>query len=107
MEQRGEPLGGCIQCAASKRFANAESAHGRRFLDAACHAAYTPARKGYIHNFLFSELIYPKITFQLQEIFFSGINFPQITYHIFVCDSENDMKKLFWNYFLENLISVT
>ena len=30
---------------------------------------YTPARKDYIHKFLFSELLSRKITFQLQEIF--------------------------------------
>ena len=53
-------------------------------------ALCTPATKDYIHNFLFSELISRKITFQLQEIFFcSGMNFPKITYHVFVCDSEN------------------
>ena len=29
----------------------------------------------------------------------SIINFPKITYHVFVCDSENCMEKLFGNYF--------
>ena len=32
--------------------------------------------------------------------YFSGINFQKITYHVFVCDSENYMEKCFWNYFL-------
>ena len=35
----------------------------------------------------------------------SGIHFPKVTYHVFVCDSENYMEKRFGNYFLENLIS--
>ena len=34
-------------------------------------------------------------------IFFSGINFPKITLHVFVCDSEHYMEKSFGNYFLE------
>ena len=51
------------------------------------------------HKFLFSELISRKIPFQLQEIF-SGINFPKMTYHVFACDSENYMAKLFGNSFL-------
>ena len=58
------------------------------------------ARKDYIHNFLFSELNSRKITFQLQENSFRKLIFPEITYHIFVCDSENYMEKLFGNYFL-------
>ena len=28
------------------------------------------------------------------------MNIPKITYHVFVCDSENYMDKPFWNYFL-------
>ena len=32
-------------------------------------------------------------------IFLSGKNFPKITLHVFVCDSENYMQKLSWNYF--------
>ena len=32
---------------------------------------------------------------------------PKITLRVFVCDSENYMKNVFGNYFLENLISVT
>ena len=27
--------------------------------------------------------------------YFTGINFPKITVHVFVCDSENYMEKLF------------
>ena len=42
----------------------------------------------------------PKTTFQLQDNILGGINFPKITYHVFVCDSENYMEKLFGNYFL-------
>ena len=37
---------------------------------------YTLARKYYIHNCLFSELISRKITFELQEIFFEN-EFPE------------------------------
>ena len=54
-----------------------------------------------------------KITFQVQEFVFfcwgggGRIHFPNVTYHIFVCDSENYMEKMFGNYFLENLIPVT
>ena len=36
----------------------------------------------------------------------SGINFPKIALHVFVCDSEDYMEKLFGNLFLENLISI-
>ena len=32
--------------------------------------------------------------------YFSGIHFPKITLHVFVCDSENYMENLFGNYFL-------
>ena len=68
---------------------------------------YALARKYYIHNVLLLEFI-PIITCQLQEMFFfSGINFPKMSYHVFVCDSKNYMEKLFGKYFLENLISVT
>ena len=76
-----------------------------------CKSAPTPAtlqpEKNTLHKFLCLELISRKITFQLQENIYSGINFPKITYHVFVCDSENYMEKRFGNYFLENLISVT
>ena len=58
------------------------------------------ARKYYIHEFLFLELVSQKITFRLQEKSFSGIHFPRIAYHVFVCDSENYMERLFGNYFL-------
>ena len=47
------------------------------------------------------------MTFQLHEKYSSGINFPKITYHVFVCDSENYMETLFGNSFFENGISVT
>ena len=60
---------------------------------------YTPARKDSIHISSLSELISRKTTFQLQEKF-SGTNFLTITYHVFICDSENYMEKLFRNYFL-------
>ena len=48
-----------------------------------------------------------KITFQLQENIFLECNFPKITLHVFVCDSENYMENIFGNYFLGILISVT
>ena len=31
------------------------------------------------------------------QTYFSGINFPKITWHVFVCDSRNYMEKLFGN----------
>ena len=37
----------------------------------------------------------------------SGIHIPHITLHVFVCDSENYMERLFEFIFLENRISVT
>ena len=36
----------------------------------------------------------------VSRIFWGGIDFPKITYHVFTCDSENYMEKLFGNYFL-------
>ena len=36
-----------------------------------------------------------------------GIQFPKVTLHLFVCDSENYMENLFGNYLIEKLISVT
>ena len=66
----------------------------------ACWPLYTLARKDYIHKCLLSELISRNITFQLQDLF-SGINFPKITYQVFVCDLDNYMDKLFTNHFLE------
>ena len=62
---------------------------------------YTPAKKDYIHEFWFSEFISREIKFQLQENGFLELISPKITYHVFVCDSENNMEKLFVNNFLE------
>ena len=56
-------------------------------------------RKDHIHTFLFSEIIPEIIHFSLKS-YVSGIAFPKITLHVFVCDSENYMEKLFGNYFL-------
>ena len=52
---------------------------------------YTLARKYYIHNFLFLELISRKFTFQLQKNICLELIFPKFTFHVFVCDSENYM----------------
>ena len=65
----------------------------------------TLARKYYIHKLLFSELMSRKITLQLQENIFRELisrklHFPKITCHVFVCDSENYMEKLFVNFLL-------
>ena len=57
---------------------------------------YTPASKDYIHTFLFWELIPEKLHLSYIEIF-SRINFPKITLHVFVCDSENYMKNV-WDF---------
>ena len=40
--------------------------------------------------------IYNSVTWK----YFTGINFPKITLHVFICDSENYIEKLFGNYFL-------
>ena len=52
---------------------------------------------------------FPKIrrkkSFQLQEIFV-GINFPKVTFHVFICDSENYMEKRFGNDFLWEISQV-
>ena len=39
--------------------------------------------------------------------YFSGMNFPKITYYVFVCDSENCIEMCLGINFLENLVSVT
>ena len=38
--------------------------------------------------------------FQNSYKYFSGIHCPKITFHMFICDSENYMEKLFGNYLL-------
>ena len=43
--------------------------------------------------------IYWKITLQLHKSSFSGVNFPKITLHVFIWDSEKYMEKLFGSYF--------
>ena len=60
--------------------------------------AYTLARKYYTHKCLFSEFISRKMT-SVTRKYFSGINYPKITYHVFVCDSENYTEKLFGELF--------
>ena len=47
------------------------------------HGTYTPARKDYIYKVLFWG------TFQLHKTISIGIHFRKITWHVFVCDSEN------------------
>ena len=69
---------------------------------------YTRARKDYIHKFLFVFGInFPKNYISITRTYFSGINFPKIAYHVFVCDSENYMENCLGIIVLENLISVT
>ena len=58
--------------------------------------ALQPEKITYIH-FSFRNSFPEDCRFQLHNFF--RINFPQITLHVFVCDSENDMDKLSWNYF--------
>ena len=65
-----------------------------------CLLYYTLARKDYIHNFLFSELISRKFTLQLQEIFF-GINFLKLDITFSFVIQRITWKILFGNYFLE------
>ena len=50
-------------------------------------------------NICFSNYLAGRITFQLHEICL-GIDFPKITLHVFVCDSENHMETLSGIYFL-------
>ena len=62
---------------------------------------YTLARKYYIHIFVFG-INFPINYISVTRRYFSGVNFnfPKITYHVFVCDSENYIEKRFGNYFL-------
>ena len=62
----------------------------------------TSQKRSHTHKVLFSELISEKILhcsykkcFFLRELILA-----KITYHVFVCDSENYMEKSFGNYFL-------
>ena len=43
---------------------------------------------------------FPKNYTSAPRKYYSGTNFTKITYHVFVCDSENCIEKLFGNYFL-------
>ena len=61
---------------------------------------YTPARKDYIHKFCYWNYFPPKLHFSYTKIYISWINFPQMTWHVLFCDSENFMEKLSRNYFL-------
>ena len=63
---------------------------------------YTPARKDYIHKFLLSELISCNLTYQLHVNIFLELISRKNTLHVFFCDSEDDMEKLFANSFLGN-----
>ena len=54
-----------------------------------------------LHTYIFVFGInFPNNYISVTRKYFSGINFPKITFHVFVCDSENYMEKCFWNYFL-------
>ena len=67
---------------------------------------YTPARKYYIHASSFSGFVSSRLeSMSVTQTCLSGMNFPKITWHVFVCDSENYIEKSFWLQFLENLIS--
>ena len=63
------------------------------------------SQTNYIHNvFVLGINFLPNY---ISVTYFSGINFPKITLHVFVCDSEHYMENCFGIIFLENLISVT
>ena len=66
---------------------------------------YTPARKDFTQLFGFGTNFatgYIALTYT----YFTGINFPQIVLHVFVCDSENHMR-IVLELILTNLIAVT
>ena len=50
-----------------------------------------------IHKFGCPNKFPEKLHFSYKKYFF-GINFPKITYYVFVCDSENCMETLFGNF---------
>ena len=52
-------------------------------------------------------ITFPKNYISVTRNLFLELISQKITYHVFICDSENYMEKLFGNIFLENLISVT
>ena len=65
-----------------------------------------PEKITYI-NFCFRNSFPEELHFSHKKIF-SGINFPKITYHVFVSDIQRiTWKHVLGNIFLENLISVT
>ena len=72
------------------------------------HTSYTSIIVGELHSsqkrshtqiFVFG-ISCPKNYISVTRKYSSGINFPKITYHAFVCDSENYMDRRFGNYFL-------
>ena len=70
-------------------------------------SVYTPVRKDYMHNFLFSESMSQKVTSQLHEDIFQELISRKlhITYSFVI--QRITWKKLFGNYSLGNLISIT
>ena len=57
-----------------------------------------------LHTYIFAFRFFArKMTSQLLDFFLGGgrggINFPNITYHVFVCDSENYTEKIVWELF--------
>ena len=61
---------------------------------------YTLARKGYIHKKFVFGIDFPINYISVTRKYFSWIDLPKITYHIFAGDSENYMEKWFGKYFL-------
>ena len=61
---------------------------------------YSPARKYEIHKCRFSEIISRKSASQLHKNTSLELIYRKITLHVFVCDSENYMEKMFANDFL-------
>ena len=54
-----------------------------------------------LHTYIFVFGInFPKNYISVTRNYFSRINLPRITYHVFVCDSQNYMELAFWEYFL-------
>ena len=58
------------------------------------------SRKYYIHICMFRNFVFPKIYISATRKYVCGINFPKITYHVFVSDSKNYMERCFGNCFL-------
>ena len=69
-----------------------------------CRLTFQPENITYM-NFCF-RINFLKSYISFTYMFFSGIDFPKIVLkHVFVCDSENYLEKLTWDYFLGEIAS--